>query len=159
MGDLGSTPGLGRSPGEGNGNPLQYSCLKNPMDRGAWQGMVRKIAKSRTRLKRLSMRADTLWSPYYCFPWTRGELGDAVAMSSLDSKSNTRVPATLKPGRTEFTTYTYDSSPPRDSRGNWMADVCRRQSCKRQFCVMMKNTVWSGVTLSWIWILALQLHT
>ena len=36
-GDLGSTPGLGRSPREGNVNPLQYSCLKNPMDRGAWQ--------------------------------------------------------------------------------------------------------------------------
>ena len=35
-GDLGSTPGLGRSPGEGNGNPLRYSCLENPMDRGAW---------------------------------------------------------------------------------------------------------------------------
>ena len=35
-GDLGSIPGLGRSPGEGNGNALQYSCLKNPMDRGAW---------------------------------------------------------------------------------------------------------------------------
>ena len=36
VGDLGSSPGLGRSPGEGNGNPLQYSCLENPMDRGAW---------------------------------------------------------------------------------------------------------------------------
>ena len=36
VGDLGSIPGLGRSPGEGNGNPLQYSCLENPMDRGAW---------------------------------------------------------------------------------------------------------------------------
>ena len=35
-GDLGSTPGSGRSPGEGNGNPIQYSCLENPMDRGAW---------------------------------------------------------------------------------------------------------------------------
>ena len=35
-GDLGSIPGLGRSPGEGNGNPLQYSCLENPMDRGPW---------------------------------------------------------------------------------------------------------------------------
>ena len=35
-GDLGSIPGLGRSPGEGNGNPLQYSCLENPMDKGAW---------------------------------------------------------------------------------------------------------------------------
>ena len=36
VGDLGSVPGLGRSPGEGNGNPLQYSCLENPMDGGAW---------------------------------------------------------------------------------------------------------------------------
>ena len=36
VGDLGSIPGSGRSPGEGNGNPLQYSCLENPMDRGAW---------------------------------------------------------------------------------------------------------------------------
>ena len=36
-GDLNSIPGLGRSPGEGNGNPLQYSCLRNPMDRGSWQ--------------------------------------------------------------------------------------------------------------------------
>ena len=39
-GDLGSIPGLGRSPGEGNGNPLQYSCLENPMDRGAWRAIV-----------------------------------------------------------------------------------------------------------------------
>ena len=37
-GDLGSIPGSGRSPGEGNGNPLQYSCLENPMDRGSWLG-------------------------------------------------------------------------------------------------------------------------
>ena len=36
-GDLGSIPGLGRSPGEGNGHPVQYSCLENPMDRGAWR--------------------------------------------------------------------------------------------------------------------------
>ena len=40
MGDLGSIPGLGRSPGEGNGNPLQYSCLENSMDRRAWQGYI-----------------------------------------------------------------------------------------------------------------------
>ena len=40
VGDYGSIPGLGRSPGEGNGNPLQYSCLENPMDRGTWQATV-----------------------------------------------------------------------------------------------------------------------
>ena len=49
-GDLDLIPGLGRSPGEGNGNPLQYSCLENPMDRGAWWATVHKVAKSRTRL-------------------------------------------------------------------------------------------------------------
>ena len=49
-GDLGSIPGLGRSPGEGNGTPLQYSCLENPMDRGAWWAAVHGVAKSRTRL-------------------------------------------------------------------------------------------------------------
>ena len=47
-GDLGSIPGLGRSPGEGNGNPLQYSCLENPMDRGAWWATVHRVTKSRT---------------------------------------------------------------------------------------------------------------
>ena len=44
-GDVGSIPGLGRSPGEGNGNPLQYSCLENPMDRGAWQATVYGVTK------------------------------------------------------------------------------------------------------------------
>ena len=43
-------PGLGRSLGEGNGNPLQYSCLENPMDGGAWWATVYGVAKSRTRL-------------------------------------------------------------------------------------------------------------
>ena len=45
-GDVGLIPGLGRSPGEGNGNPLQDSCLENPMDRGAWQAAVHRGAKS-----------------------------------------------------------------------------------------------------------------
>ena len=46
--NVGSIPGLRRSPGEGNGNPLQYSFLENSMDRGAWQGTVHGVAKSRT---------------------------------------------------------------------------------------------------------------
>ena len=46
--DLGSIPGSGISPGEGNGNPLQYSCLENPVDRGAWQATVLGVAKSQT---------------------------------------------------------------------------------------------------------------
>jgi len=44
--DMGSVPGLGRSPGGGNSNPLQYSCLENPMDRGSWWTTVHKVAKS-----------------------------------------------------------------------------------------------------------------
>ena len=52
-GDLGSILGSGRSPGEGNGYPLQYSCLENPMDRGAWRATVHGVPKSQTRLSDL----------------------------------------------------------------------------------------------------------
>ena len=56
-GDAGLIPGLGRSPGGGRGNPLQYSCLEVPIDRGAWPAAVHSIAKSQARLKRLSTNA------------------------------------------------------------------------------------------------------
>ena len=49
--DMGFIPGSGRSPGEGNGNPFQYSCLKNAMDRGAWWAIVHGVTKSQTGLK------------------------------------------------------------------------------------------------------------
>ena len=48
VGDAGSIPGSGRSPGGGNGNPLQHSCLENPTDRGAWQVIVHRVAQSQT---------------------------------------------------------------------------------------------------------------
>ena len=78
-GDLGSVPGLGRSPGEGNDNPLQYSCLEKPMDRGAWRATVHGIAKSRTGLSYfhftspcllLSLTKVSPWAsgPHYLFP-------------------------------------------------------------------------------------------
>ena len=54
-GDLGLIPRVGRFPGGGHGNPLQYSCLENSMDRRAWRASVHRVAKSRTQLKRLSM--------------------------------------------------------------------------------------------------------
>ena len=50
VGDLDSIPGSGRCPGEGNGNPLQYSCLENPMDEGAWWAKVHGVTKSWTLL-------------------------------------------------------------------------------------------------------------
>ena len=89
VGDLGSIPGLGRSPGEGNGNPLQYYCLENPMDRGAYQApTAHGVAKSPTRLSHFTyvwmweLDCEENWAPKnWCFeqwcwrrllraPWT-----------------------------------------------------------------------------------------
>ena len=56
-GGAGWIPGSGRSPGGGHGNPLQNSCMENPMDRGAWWATVHRVAQSQARLKRLSMYA------------------------------------------------------------------------------------------------------
>ena len=53
-GDVGSIPGSGRSPREGNGNPLQYSCQRNPMDRGAWQAAVQGVAKESDMTEQLN---------------------------------------------------------------------------------------------------------
>ena len=57
--DTGLIPGLGRSRGGGHGNSLQYSCLKNSMDRGAWGATVHRVTKSRTQLKQLSTHTHT----------------------------------------------------------------------------------------------------
>ena len=56
--DGGSTPGSGRSPGGEHSNPLQYSCLENPMDRGAWRATVHMVAKGQTCLKQLGMHTS-----------------------------------------------------------------------------------------------------
>ena len=57
-GDPGLIPESGRSPGEGNGTPLQYSCLENPIDGGAWEAAVHGVAKSRTRLSNFTLTFD-----------------------------------------------------------------------------------------------------
>ena len=61
VGDLGSIPGSGRSPGEGNSNRLQYSCLENPMDRGAWWAAVHGVAKSWTLLSHKLPTSTRSW--------------------------------------------------------------------------------------------------
>ena len=67
--DASSIPGSGRSPGGGHGNPLQCSCLENPMDRGACQGIVHRVTKSRTRLKQLSTQhSREKYREYNLFP-------------------------------------------------------------------------------------------
>ena len=57
-GDTGSIPGLGRSPGEGNGNTLQFSCLENPKDKGAWQATVYGVSKSWTQLSMHTVKVE-----------------------------------------------------------------------------------------------------
>ena len=65
MRDMSSIPESGRSPGGGHGNALQYSCLESPVDRGAWRATVHVVAKSQTRLKRLST------ARFLLFGWSR----------------------------------------------------------------------------------------
>ena len=60
VGDPGPIPGLGRSAGEGNGNPLQYSCLENPLDGGAWWTTVQVVAKSQIRLSNFTITFSLL---------------------------------------------------------------------------------------------------
>ena len=62
-GDKGSIPGLGGSPGERNGNPLQYSCLGSPMDRGAWRATVHESRKSWTQLSDLTATGSNVFRP------------------------------------------------------------------------------------------------
>ena len=59
-GDIGSMHGWGRSPAEGNGNPLQYSCLENAMDSGAWWATVQRVAKSQTQIEVMSINMAVL---------------------------------------------------------------------------------------------------
>ena len=78
VGDLGSIPGLGRSPGEGNGNPLQYSCLENPMDQGVSWATVHGVAKRWTRLSDFT-HSLTWETPNYVLILPRFESQGAVS--------------------------------------------------------------------------------
>ena len=72
-GDLGLIPGSGRFPGEGNGNPLQYFCLENPMDEGAWWTLVHGVAKSWTRLSDFTFTFTFV----YTDPFSKSEIQQA----------------------------------------------------------------------------------
>ena len=71
-GNVGLIPESGRSPGVGNGNPLQYSCLENPRDGGAWWATIYGVAQSWTRLKRLSSLAAGMQILYHLWPLGKG---------------------------------------------------------------------------------------
>ena len=89
-GDTSLIPGSGRSPGEGNGNGLQYSCLENPTDRGAWRATVYEVTKSWTWPKRLSMRAGyrqfQLWLSHVALTTFHPGWGHISALSGLLSR-------------------------------------------------------------------------
>ena len=82
-GDLASIPGLGRSPGEGNGNPLQYNCLENPMDRGAWQAIVHGVA-------RVGHNLATKPSPPY-HSWASGQTTGREHSPAHQQKSGLKI--------------------------------------------------------------------
>ena len=86
--DVGSLPGLERSPGEGNGHPLQYSCLENFMDRGAWPATVHGVAKHWTQLKQLSMHTHTFHKPYLMAKPVISGLGNIDVHVTKDIKSS-----------------------------------------------------------------------
>ena len=93
-GDVDSVPAWGRPPGGGNSNPLQYSCLGNPMDRGAWQATVRGVSKSQTRLSRhtryfwglLSLPPSNIWIPNMIY--NRYLVTSVPSLSSVTSPPN-----------------------------------------------------------------------
>ena len=78
----GLVPGLGRSPGGGCGSPLQYSCLENPMDRGAPRATVHRVAKSWTQLKQLSAHSHTRILLFSCNLWPMGFAGGSDGKES-----------------------------------------------------------------------------
>ena len=81
-GDPGSIPELGRSPGEGNGNPLQYSCLENPIDGGAWEAAVHGVAKSQTRLSNFAFLSFWKQKHHHKPSWNKNEKSKKINLNS-----------------------------------------------------------------------------
>ena len=97
-GNQGLIPGSGRSPGEGNGNPLQYSCLENPVDRGAWLATVHGVTKSQTRLSdnthpplRVFIAPGEWKGGYLLLLSTEGHFGATVSCSDSQPNSHIRI--------------------------------------------------------------------
>ena len=90
-GDLGLIPGLGRSPGGGHGNPLQYSCLENAMDRRAWWAAVHGVTKSQTRLSDFTLTfhfhalEKEMATPSSALAWRIPRMGEPGGLPSMGS--------------------------------------------------------------------------
>ena len=115
-GGLGSIPGLGRSPGEGNGNPLQYSCLENPTDGGTWWATVHGVAKSWTQLSDFTFnRASQVAVVVKNLPANAGDLRDVVSIPGSGRSTGG--------GRDSPLQYSCLENP--TDRGTWWATVHR----------------------------------
>ena len=90
VGDLDAIPGLGRSPGEGNGNPLQYYCLENPMGRGAWWAILYRVANSRTLLSNFTSLHFLIIKIEHFFLVNEGNSNSQVDME-LDEVSHSQL--------------------------------------------------------------------
>ena len=103
--DAGSILESERSPGEGNGNPFQRSCLENPMDRGAWRAMVNRVTQGQTRLKRLSMhwkiarRWRSSFSHFHLWLWRKMGGGGATSRSQVQCSGVLLPPLCVWRGR------------------------------------------------------------
>ena len=116
--DAGLVPGLGRSPGGGCGSPLQYSCLENPMDRGAPRATVHRVAKSWTQLKQLSAHSHTRILLFSCNLWPMGFAGGS---DGKESACNAGDPG-LIPASGRF---------PREGNGNPLQYSCLEKPMDR----------------------------
>ena len=140
--DPGSIPGLGRSPGEGNDSPLQYSCLENPMDRGAWRATVHGVPKSRTPL-----------SDYHIQTYTRTEGADLKFSFIKTTKWRPSFyPAILIPPFL-FPTLLFKWSPNRVTHPH--VNLQGLQSCSTSSWHALKywvtaSRVWRGITVNYL---------
>ena len=96
VGDLGSIPGSRRFPGEGNGTPLQYSCLENPKDGGSWWATVHGVAKSRTRLSNFTF-FPFYWQAYITYE-IKEQTGDKVSCPKEPAKKGVAEEVWEEPG-------------------------------------------------------------
>ena len=115
--DMGLIPGLGRFPGKGNGNPLQYSCLENPMDRGTWQATVHRVTQSQTQLKLAhtycsSGNSYSLWELLLNSHWILACLGESMECILLKQHASRPTRDILNPSWSVYT----ENRPPQDHK-------------------------------------------
>ena len=112
-GDAGSIPGSGRSPGGGHGNPLQYSRLGNPMDRGAWQATTHRVEKNQIRLKQLGTQVHYAFGSHFTERWMN--MMEGVPRCALHPRRHSHLNPHLSPQEPEPRPHPTPAPPPTHS--------------------------------------------